>query len=62
METDEKSTKEKVISTVAAPDFALTVIHPFGDYRRGNLISDPDEIEAVLKSENKHHCHKVAPQ
>ena len=36
----------------------LTVIHPFGDYRRGDRITDPDTIKEVLASENAHHAVK----
>lgn len=34
----------------------LTVIHPFGDYQRGDKIYDEDKIEEILKGENKGHC------
>jgi hypothetical protein len=47
---------------VAKPDFMLVVVHPFGEYRRGDPISDAGEIQAVMASENKHHVHRVAPQ
>lgn len=33
----------------------LTVIHPFGDYARGDKITDPDKIKEVLEGENAHH-------
>ena len=36
----------------------LTVIHPFGDYRRGNRIEDADTIKEVLAGENAHHTVK----
>jgi hypothetical protein len=59
-----EDTKNEVAPAAAAvkPDFALTVIHPFGDYQRGAQITDAAEIDAVLASENARHCHKVAPQ
>ncbi len=41
-------------------DFALIVVHPFGPYQRGDRITDPSTITAVLASENIHHCNKVA--
>jgi len=47
---------------VAKPDFMLVVVHPFGEYRRGDPISDAGEIQAVMDGENKHHVHRVAPQ
>lgn len=46
----------------ATPDYHLVVIHPFGDYRRGDPIADAAEIAAVLDGDNKHHVHKIAPQ
>ena len=46
----------------AKPDFYLVVVHPFGDYRRGDPIADANEIAAVLDGDNKHHVHKVFPQ
>jgi hypothetical protein len=36
----------------------LTVIHAFGDYRRGDRITDPARIAEVLAGENA--CHVVA--
>lgn len=39
--------------------FALVVIHPFGDHKRGDRIEDAEAIAQVLKGENAHHCHKV---
>ncbi len=44
----------------AAPAFVLVVVHPFGDYQRGDLIADPAKIAAVLQSENADHCNKIA--
>jgi hypothetical protein len=38
------------------------VIHPFGDYQRGQRITDMAEIQAVLDSENAHHCNSVQKQ
>lgn len=46
----------------AKADFALVVIHPFGDYERGAPINDADEIARVLASENASHVNKVAAQ
>ncbi|MFM0630770.1 hypothetical protein [Paraburkholderia xenovorans] len=43
----------------AAPAFSLVVIHPFGDYRRGDVVADAD-VDAVLAGENAHHCNRVA--
>jgi hypothetical protein len=62
-----EKTEVAVINTIAAPvartpEFTLVVIHPFGDYRRGDAVTDAAEIESVIQSENAHHCHKVLPQ
>ena len=38
----------------------LTVVQPFGDYAKGEKIHDPEEIEAVLESENDGHVVKTA--
>lgn len=46
----------------ASPDNHLVVVHPFGQYRRGDAIRNPDEIAEVLSGENAHHCRKVFPQ
>jgi hypothetical protein len=46
----------------SALDHHLVVVHPFGDYRRGDAIKDPAEIAAVLAGENAHHCRKVITQ
>lgn len=43
----------------AAPAIALVVIHPFGDYQRGDRITDAAAIAAVLAGENAHHCNKI---
>ena len=43
-------------------DRPLVVVHAFGDYRRGDSITDPSEVAAVLASENANHCRKVIPQ
>ncbi len=40
--------------------YALTVIHDFESYTRGDQITDDAEIARVSAGENAHHCHKVA--
>jgi hypothetical protein len=39
---------------------ALIVIHPFGPYVRGDLITDAAEIAAVQAGENAHHTGRVS--
>lgn len=34
---------------------ALTVINPFADYQRGDVINDPDGIAAVMAGGNAKH-------
>ena len=46
----------------AAPEYHFTVVHPFGDYKRGDLIDDPDDIAQIHAGDNRHHCHKVTPK
>lgn len=47
---------------IAALEYHLTVIHPFDQYRRGDLITNSAEIEAIKAGPNSHHCHKIKPQ
>lgn len=42
-----------------APTFSLVVIHAFGNYRRGDSITDAAEIDRVLKSENASFVNRV---
>jgi len=32
--------------------FALTVVYPFGNYKRGDKITDPEEMQKIFDSEN----------
>lgn len=41
------------------PAFTLVVVLPFGDYQRGDRITDQPTIDKVLASENAHHCNAV---
>ncbi|MDR6381829.1 hypothetical protein [Paraburkholderia caribensis] len=58
------ASKEPTDEQPAKPvaDRTLVVVHAFGDYRRGDSITDPGEVDTVLKSENAIHCRKVIPQ
>ena len=38
---------------------SLTVIHPFGDYQRGDKITDLEKIKEILEGENAHHVVKT---
>jgi hypothetical protein len=44
--------KEKKIEV--NPDFVLTIIHEFEDYKRGQKITDAKEIKKLLESEHAH--------
>lgn len=46
----------------SAPEFHLSVVHPFDDYRRGDRITEAYAIEAVKNSPYAHHCINVLPQ
>lgn len=46
--------------TPAPLAYILVVIHPFGTYSRGDSITDPADIAAVLAGPNAHHCNRVA--
>lgn len=53
---------EKAPVVPAKPDFYLVVVHPFGDYRRGDSIADAAEVAAVLDGENHRSVTRVFPQ
>lgn len=53
---------EKAPVVPAKPDFHLIVIHPFGDYQRGDKITDASVIAAMEESHADHHCRKVFTQ
>jgi hypothetical protein len=40
--------------------FALVVIHPFGPYKRGDQITDPETIQKILNSESAPNVVRVA--
>lgn len=42
-----------------AQAYNLVVRSPFGDYQRGQLINDPEEIAKVLASENARDVQRV---
>ena len=39
--------------------YHLVVIRPFGDYQRGDKITDPDKVAEILNSENADFCNKI---
>jgi hypothetical protein len=41
-------------------NFALTVVHPFKTYKRGDQITDPETIQKILASENAAKVVRVA--
>jgi hypothetical protein len=47
-------------SMPAAPAYTLIVIHPFGAYNKGDAITDPETVAAILAGKNAHHVNKVA--
>lgn len=44
------------------PDYVLVVIHPFGDFQRGDRITEPALIASIMAGENAHHCVKTPNQ
>ncbi|WP_234775177.1 hypothetical protein [Paraburkholderia tropica] len=56
----DSKTPDTPASTQTAPAFTLVVIHPFGERRRGDAITDADEIAEVMAGENAHHVNRVA--
>jgi hypothetical protein len=46
----------------AKPDFHLVVVHPFGDYERGDKITDAEAIAAVMAGESHRSVTRVIPQ
>ncbi len=50
--------------TDKAPGYVLVVIHPFAldgvQYERGQRVTDADLISAIMASESKNRCNKVA--
>lgn len=62
MADKEKAIAEMEPGIAPALDHMLVVIHPFGDYRRGDQIADAEEIAAVEASESAHHCRRAFPQ
>lgn len=53
---------EKAPVVPAKPDFFLVVTHEFGDYQKGDKITDADEIAAVSAGENHRSVRRVFPQ
>ncbi|QIY81502.1 hypothetical protein [Chromobacterium violaceum] len=43
-----------------APAYTLVVKQPFGDYQRGEQISDPQKVADILAGENESHVVKTA--
>ena len=37
----------------------LVVAEAFNDYRRGDMIDDPTEVQAILDSEHAHKVRKI---
>ncbi len=50
--------------TDKAPGYALVVIHPFAldgvQYERGQRVTDAEAITAIMASDVKDRCNKVA--
>ncbi|WP_189339031.1 hypothetical protein [Chromobacterium amazonense] len=42
------------------PAYKLVVRQPFGDYQRGDQITDPQKVADILAGENESHVVKTA--
>ena len=51
--------KEDIKTEPLVQAFDLVVIAPFGDYQRGDKVTDAYTIEAILSGENVDNVHKV---
>lgn len=43
------------------PDHHVVVRHAFGNYKKGDFITDADEIDAILAGDGSASVHKVVP-
>lgn len=43
----------------AVPAYHLVVVIPFGDYQRGDRITDAAKIAEIIASENANNCNTV---
>lgn len=53
---------QEQVAAARKPDYHLVVRHPFGNYAKGTMITDADEIDAILASAGAASVHKIAPQ
>ena len=51
--------KDDETTETPSPAYTLVVAHAFGDYERGEAITDPAEIAEVMAGEYARHVHKV---
>jgi hypothetical protein len=54
------SSNDASTGAVSAPQYTLVVKEPFGDYSRGDAITDSGIAAAVLAGENSRHVNKIA--
>lgn len=50
------------LTSSTAQAFHVVVIHPFGVYARGAIVSDAADIADILAGENARHVNKIAAQ
>jgi hypothetical protein len=55
----EDKDSNEIGTAVKVADYHLVVKHPFGTYRKGDMITDADEVADVLAGPNKHQVNKV---
>lgn len=42
--------------------FNLVCVHPFGNYTKGQIITDPDEVARLMKVRDHHFVRIPAPE
>jgi hypothetical protein len=57
--TDGAPTEDAIAERANPLDYRLVVRHAFGNYRKGDAITDAGEIAAVLAGESAGSVHKV---
>lgn len=40
--------------------YHLIIVHPFGKYTKGQMVTDQDEVAAIMKSHNHPSVNKIA--
>lgn len=57
-----KLSDEKSETAQLCPEFYLVVWNAFGDYRRGDVITNAEKMKEILSSSHVDHVHKISAQ